>query len=107
MRKPKRAISCLKELGITMEDVEAFRKHRATLRRGGRGGRSKEKTKDPNSYDEYVEAAKWKRELEAKESRKKKWAAKKNHHTLVIGKRKAASDDDAQSVSDSSPKQKK
>ncbi|KAI9083354.1 hypothetical protein K1719_034720 [Acacia pycnantha] len=106
MGKPKRTDNRLKELGITMEDVEAFRKDRETLRRGGRGGRSKETTKDPNAYDEYAEAAKWKRELEANESRKKK-VAKKNNDNLVTGKRKAPSDDDTHSVSDSSPKQKK
>ncbi|KAI9079607.1 hypothetical protein K1719_038434 [Acacia pycnantha] len=107
MGKEKRTDSHLFDLGITMEDVEAFRKHRETLWRGGRGGRSKETSKDPNAYDEYVEATKWKRELEAKEERKKKRAAKKNDQTLVTRKRKAPSDDDAHSVFDSSPNKKK
>ncbi|KAI9123490.1 hypothetical protein K1719_004790 [Acacia pycnantha] len=90
-----------------MEDVQAFRKHMATLRWGGRGGRLKDTTNDPSAYDECAEAAKWKREVEAKESRKNKWAAKKNQQTPVIGKRKNPSDDDAHSVSDSSPKKKR
>ncbi|KAI9113554.1 hypothetical protein K1719_015481 [Acacia pycnantha] len=34
--------------------VEAFVKHGATLRRGGRGGRFKDTTNDPNAYDEYA-----------------------------------------------------
>lgn len=55
MGKSTRSDNRLKELGITMADVEAFKKHRATLRRGGR---SKESTKDPSAYDEYAEVAK-------------------------------------------------
>ncbi|KAI9112214.1 hypothetical protein K1719_016737 [Acacia pycnantha] len=97
----------LKELGITMEDVEAFRKHRETLRRGGRGRRFKDTTNDPNAYDEYAEAAKWKREVEAKETRRSKRAGKKKQQTPVTGKRKNPSDDHAHSMSDSSPKKKK
>ncbi|KAI9086567.1 hypothetical protein K1719_031428 [Acacia pycnantha] len=107
MGKAKRTDNHLNEYGITREDIEAFREHKATLRWGGRTGRSKEMSKDPNVDDEYAEAAKWKRELQAKDSRKKKRAAKKNDQTLVTGKSKAPSDDDVHSVSDSSPKQKK
>ncbi|KAI9128040.1 hypothetical protein K1719_001033 [Acacia pycnantha] len=72
MGKAKRTDNRLNELGITMEYIVAFRKHRATLWQCGQDGRSKETSKDPNAYDEYAEATKWKRELEAKESRKKK-----------------------------------
>ncbi|KAI9117058.1 hypothetical protein K1719_012057 [Acacia pycnantha] len=56
--------------------VTADKEQRAKLRRCWRDVGSKYKSKDPNSYDDYEEAAKWKRDIEAKEAKKKQHAAK-------------------------------
>ncbi|KAI9083298.1 hypothetical protein K1719_034830 [Acacia pycnantha] len=78
----------LNELGITMEDVSKYMKHMSTIRQCGRDGGSKYKTKEV--YDEYEEAAKWKRENEAKEAKKRKRAAKKNADASVSNKKRKA-----------------
>lgn len=109
----------LKELGITIEDIIAYRKHKAILRRCGRAGRSKYTTKDTDWYDDYAESAKWNKELQAKEARKNKWATKKKDQMTVSDKakaptdkttkavkRKASTNDDVHSVSDSSQTEK-
>ncbi|KAI9107694.1 hypothetical protein K1719_021357 [Acacia pycnantha] len=71
--------------------------HSGNTPTGGRGGRLKDTTNDPNAYDEYAEAAKWKREVEAKEPQRSKRVARRSKQTPVIGKRKNPSDDHAHS----------
>ncbi|KAI9100865.1 hypothetical protein K1719_023989 [Acacia pycnantha] len=86
MARVKMTLDRLKELGITMEDVRNYRKHMATIRRCGREGGSKYRMKE--DYDEYEGAAKWKRDNEAKEAKKRKHAERKNATATVSKKRK-------------------
>ncbi|KAI9118815.1 hypothetical protein K1719_010260 [Acacia pycnantha] len=75
MARVKMTPDRLKELGITMEDVRNYRKHMATIQRCGREEGSKYRTKE--DYDEYEGVAKWKRDNEAKEAKKRKRAERK------------------------------
>ncbi|KAI9126568.1 hypothetical protein K1719_002164 [Acacia pycnantha] len=101
----KMTLDQLKELGITMEDVSNYRKHMSTIWQCRRDGGSKYMSKD--IYDEYEEDAKWKRDNEAKEAKKRKCLAKNNADTGVFKKRKAPSEVDGESLSESSSKHKK
>ena len=48
----------LKEMRITMDDVNNYRRQRGNLRRCGRDVGSKHKSKEPNWYDDFEEATK-------------------------------------------------
>ncbi|KAI9105170.1 hypothetical protein K1719_022699 [Acacia pycnantha] len=65
------------------------------------------KSKDPNWYDNYKEAAKWKHGIKAKEAKKKQRAAGKKGDATVSQKRKAPPQVDPDSAAPSPPKDKK
>ncbi|KAI9078722.1 hypothetical protein K1719_039309 [Acacia pycnantha] len=95
----------MREMGITMDDVKNYRKYRASLRRCGRRRQSKYTSKN-DWYDDYAEAAKWKRDLAAKEAKKQKRAGKRKdsagHSTKGSKPSDNASDEDEGDQSDDS-----
>ena len=58
MARVKMTDDRLKEMRITMDDVNNYRRQRGNLRRCGRDVGSKHKSKEPNWYDDFEEATK-------------------------------------------------
>ncbi|KAI9112527.1 hypothetical protein K1719_016450 [Acacia pycnantha] len=108
MARVKMTDDRLVALGITKEDLNNYREHKAKLCRCGRVGSSKYKSQEGDN--EYDAMAKWKHDLDAKEAKKNQRAAKRKEISTASVKvtRPGDSDSDASpnSSKQSSPNKK-